>query len=690
MDSRMAEKRLPWALVVDDNEANRYAVGRTLRAAGFETSEASNGRQAIELAHTEPDVIVLDVNLPDLNGFDVVRALRKDPATALVPILHLSASYMRDEDRVHGLDNGANAYLTHPIEPTVFIATIRSLLRVRRLEEARAAATAEWQATFDAISDLVCVVDATGMVTRANRTAIDALRSPGDELIGSLWIEAMESAYPGLDGEALRAILVGGERSATELQAGDRWLRVALDPMRRASAYAGSTVCVVTDISSRKAIERDRAALLEIAEAARLQAEGANRTKGEFLAMMSHEIRTPINAILGYSQILDMGLAGSVSEDQRRQLDRLRRSASHLLTLVSELLDLATVDSGEMRIDARLAFVDEVIEDALAIARPQAVARGITIDVAESLPARLAFTGDPGRVRQILANLLGNAVKFSEPGNTITLRSELCDATSAGVLERDKKYVAIQVRDSGVGIAPEHQAEIFEAFVQGEMGRTRTWGGSGVGLAISRKLARLMHGDITVESESGEGARFTVWLPSSDEQYIATTAELPAQRRASAPFDAAMLAQLGRVLVSESLTIANALAVHLRSDKRFQIAPALSDAQLIDHFPAYATALGIALVTIGEVGIEASGQLHDGNAIRHEVAARHGAQRRRMGWTEEQTAAEYELVRDEIAGTLRGRLRGGERLDGAMEIIERLLDQGRSVTLRAFRETASS
>jgi hypothetical protein len=151
-----------------------------------------------------------------------------------------------------------------------------------------------------------------------------------------------------------------------------------------------------------------------------------------------------------------------------------------------------------------------------------------------------------------------------------------------------------------------------------------------------------------------------------------------------------MLAQLGRVLVSESLAIGNALAVRLRSDKRFQIAPGLTDASLIDHFPAYVTALGIALVTIGEVGIEASGQLHDGNAIRHEVAARHGAQRCRMGWTEEQVAVEYDLARDEIAATLRGRMRGGEEVEGAMEIIQRLLDQGRSVTLRAFREAASS
>ena len=195
----MAQRKLPWVLVVDDNEANRYAVGRILRTAGFETSEASNGRQALELARTNPDVIVLDVNLPDVDGYEVVRELRASPATAMIPILHLSASFMRDEDRVFGLDNGANAYLTHPIEPTVFIATIRSLLRMRRLEEERAAATAEWQATFDAISDPVFVIDRSGTITRANRAAASTLIRRGASIVGKPWVGTMVAAYAGLE-----------------------------------------------------------------------------------------------------------------------------------------------------------------------------------------------------------------------------------------------------------------------------------------------------------------------------------------------------------------------------------------------------------------------------------------------------------------------------------------------------------
>lgn len=683
-EARVVEKRLPWVLVVDDNEANRYAVGRTLRAAGFETSEASNGRQAIELARTQPDVIVLDVNLPDMNGFDVVRELRKYSETALIPILHLSASYMRNEDRVHGLDNGANAYLTHPIEPSVFVATIRSLLRVRRLEEERESASAEWRATFDAISDLVCVVDHLGAVTRANRAAMDVLGRDASGVHGKKWVAMLETAYPGIDVASISATVARRERTAVEQRSGDRWLRIAVDPLTSGASYDGSVVAVVTDITAEKTIEAERQTLLAEAQYARDMAESANRAKSEFLATMSHEIRTPINAILGYTQILDMGIAGAVEPEQRLQLDRIRRSASHLITLVNELLDLAKIESGEMRVDSRQVIVDDVVEDALAIARPQALARGITIDVAESAPHRLSFNGDPGRVRQILINLLSNAVKFSGAGTRIALSSGLGD--SAVAPRHDLRFAAIRIADSGVGVNPERRDEIFEPFVQGESGTTRTWGGSGVGLAISRRLARLMGGDVTVESTAGNGAVFTLWLPSTEDQSLIATTESPVPRR-SAPFDPTILSQLGRLLASEPLTLATSLALRVRTDRRFPPAIGLSDLAVIDHFPAYVTTLGLSLITIADVGIEAAASLHDGNVIRNEIVALHGAQRRRLGWTEEQLALEYDLMCEEIESLLRGRAgSAAAHVDGALELIERLLDQSRVVSLRGYRE----
>ena len=681
-------------LVVDDNESNRYAVGRMVRAAGFETSEAMNGRQAIRLSRTNPDVIVIDVNLPDISGYDVVREIRGNPDTSSIPIVHLSASYMRDEDRVFGLDNGANAYLTHPVEPTVLVATIRSLIRFRRVEEQQRTAGQEWQATFDAIGDLVCVVNESGAVTRANRAALTAF---GRETPGGSWVVFMTRAFPGIDDADLRALLVVSETTVRELRAGDRWLRIAVHPLPAPGRYTGSQVCVVTDVTTEKQAEAERAALLRTAQRARLDAEAANGAKSEFLATMSHEIRTPINAILGYAQLLDMGLAGSVSAEQRQQLDRLRRSAAHLLQLVNELFDLGAVDAGGMRLEREQGLVDDVVEDALAIGRPLAFARGIRIETDGCSHRHLFYVADTGRVRQILVNLLSNAVKFSAPGSKITLTCASGAPPIDAATAPDRRYVAICVNDSGVGVSEEQLDSIFEPFVQGDSGTTRAWGGSGLGLTISRRLARLMGGDLTVTSALGRGSSFTLWVPAGDDQSLIETAEQRTPRSANVPFDPIILSQLGRIVSSSSLTVANSVMLRLRTDPRFARASMLSDAQLIDHLPAFVVDLGLALAIVAEVGLEASSLLHDGSAIRTEIAGRHGAQRRRLGWTVQQVELEYDIVREELERLVRGRhtaivdapdTRAEAHAAGAVELITRLLEQSRAASVRGFKEAS--
>jgi hypothetical protein len=354
------------------------------------------------------------------------------------------------------------------------------------------------------------------------------------------------------------------------------------------------------------------------------------------------------------------------------------------------LLDLASIESGEMRVEAREAAVDDVVDDALAIARPQAHARGISIVVDESGLRRLSFIGDVGRVRQILVNLLSNAVKFSEPGGRISLHGEIAPPPPDANLPADRRYVAIHILDEGIGVTPEQASSIFEPFVQGETGTTRTWGGSGVGLAISRRLGRLMHGDVTVSRPAAGGALFTLWLPSSEDHSTTATAEQPAAAKRSAPFDPTILAQLGRLLAMDAFSIGNSLALRIRTDDRFPPAGPLSDAQLIDHFPTFATDLGLALITISEVGIEASTQLQDGSAIRNEVAARRGVQRCRLGWSEAQVKLEYDLIREEIEAALRRRAGSGElQLEGALDLIGRMIEQSKAVGLRAYREAAA-
>jgi signal transduction histidine kinase len=252
----------------------------------------------------------------------------------------------------------------------------------------------------------------------------------------------------------------------------------------------------------------------EEAERAREEADRANQAKSAFLATMSHELRTPINAVIGYAQLLNMGITGPVTEKQRAQLERIATSSEHLLTLVNDVLDLAKVEAGEMEVAERIERSAEVIAQALALVELRAADHGITLhnhcgDGDET------YCGDADRVRQILVNLLSNAVKFTSAGGQIHVRCRARDdAPPEAELEGDGPWLSIAVEDTGIGIPPEACASIFQPFVQVDSSYTRERGGTGLGLTISRQLARMMGGNLTVSSTVGIGSCFTLWLPA--------------------------------------------------------------------------------------------------------------------------------------------------------------------------------
>jgi signal transduction histidine kinase len=288
-----------------------------------------------------------------------------------------------------------------------------------------------------------------------------------------------------------------------------RWVeargRVEYDDDGRPLRFPG----VVQDITRRREAEAERERLLATAEAARREAEAANRVKGEFLASMSHELRTPLNAIGGYTQLLEMELHGPLTESQRATLARVDRAQRHLLGLINDILNYAKLESG--RIEYRFAAVPlhELVAEVLPMVEPLAVARGLTVGPPPASPAGvppLAAWADREKLAQVLLNLLSNAVKFTPSGGVVSVA-----IAAAG----DPDRVSVHVRDSGIGIPTDQLAAIFEPFVQlprrGE-GRLARAEGTGLGLAISRDLARGMGGELTVESVEGEGSVFTLTL----------------------------------------------------------------------------------------------------------------------------------------------------------------------------------
>jgi len=252
-----------------------------------------------------------------------------------------------------------------------------------------------------------------------------------------------------------------------------------------------------------------RAALdrMQDAERATAAAEEANATKARFLASMSHELRTPLNAIAGYAELITMGLHGPVTQAQRDSLDRIQRSEQHLLGLINQILSYAKLEAGRVRFELGEVPVPEVVRDVEALVTPQARAKGLALVIAtgpEGGPRTLTAYADTAKVRQVVVNLVSNAVKFTERGGTVTIS---CEPASPG-------YVAVHVTDTGCGMAPEELGQIFEPFVQvGASLATRE--GTGLGLAISRSLARAMGGDVTVRSEPGAGSTFTLTLPAA-------------------------------------------------------------------------------------------------------------------------------------------------------------------------------
>ena len=219
-------------LHVDDNEANRYAVKRMLRLAGFKVIEAATGEAALQLvAQAKPDLIILDVQLPDINGFEVCRKIKVNPTTAFIPVLHLSASFVESRDKAQGLDSGADGYLAQPVEPIELIATVKSLLRIRQAEESALSLAREWQSTFDAMNDGVCLLNQEGRVMRCNSAMTELLNKPLSELVGCQHQELMPTTLGSVEATPFTRVQQTRQRESQEVHFDSQWFSITVDPV---------------------------------------------------------------------------------------------------------------------------------------------------------------------------------------------------------------------------------------------------------------------------------------------------------------------------------------------------------------------------------------------------------------------------------------------------------------------------
>ena len=353
--------------------------------------------------------------------------------------------------------------------------------------------------------DLFCVATFDGHFIRVNPASERILGFTEAELCASPFMEFVHPDDRAATAGAVASVTSGGhvidfENRYRARDGSYKWLQWAAAPFPQ----QGLIYCSARDITERKASAARMADLVKELEVARQNAEQAAVAKGEFLANMSHEIRTPMNAIMGMT---DLALQTRLTPQQRDYMRTARESAEALLTIIDDILDVSKIEAGRLALDCTAFEFRDTVEDAVKLLAPRAVEKGLELACRIAPDVPQAVVGDPGRLRQVILNLVGNAIKFTHEGEVI-VDVAVERMTAAEVTLR------FRVTDTGIGIAQDKQWDIFGAFVQADASTTRRYGGTGLGLTISAQLVEMMGGRLWIESELGKGSRFELVLPS--------------------------------------------------------------------------------------------------------------------------------------------------------------------------------
>ena len=494
-------------LNIDDTASSRYTKTRILKQAGYRVIEATTGADALRAVREEsPNLVLCDVNLPDMSGIEVCRTIKSDPLTRSTPVVQISATFVTPHDQITGLEGGAEIYLTEPIEPVELTTVVKVLLRLHSTERGLVQSEARWRSFVDSniIGVVICRMD---RVIEANDSflrligytqadladpgifwpaitapeSLERSRSANIELRRRGNIAPFEKEYIRKDGTRVWAMVGAAAIAETD----DRWM------------------AFIMDISDRKHAAVEREAAYQREHAARTQAEEATRLKDEFLANLSHELRTPMNAIIGWTHLLK---SGRLDDAQRqRAMESIDRGARSQAKLIEDLLDVSRIVSGKLSLTLTPVDLRAVLSAALDSQRPAAQAKNIRLDMVSA--ADCAVMGDVGRLQQVFLNILSNALKFTPAGGQVSV-----------TLESTPDSARVTIADSGEGIAPEFLPYVFDRFRQADGTSTRNHMGLGLGLAIVKHVAEVHGGNVVAKSEGqGKGAAFIVTLPLAGE-----------------------------------------------------------------------------------------------------------------------------------------------------------------------------
>ncbi|MBF0188305.1 MAG: response regulator [Magnetococcales bacterium] len=498
-------------LLVDDQEMTAQVLKRRLSDLDdLELHAVRNPLHAIQQAHNlNPSVILLDLIMPELNGFELLQQFRADHAFTHIPIVVLSVDD-HPENKARAFSLGADDYLVKLPSREELVARLRYHARGYATHHQLLQSEIRNRAILETALDGVVILDGHGAILDANPSSEQLFGLSRRRMLGKIFATLALDASSQTDFNAAVTTMLGDcsdhmlnrRFNAKGVHAQGRIFDVELGITATRIGATPLFSVFARDITQRL---KTQASLKQALEAA----EAANQAKSTFLATMSHEIRTPMNAILGMAQLLE---ESSLSSEQARFVRIFQTAGSNLLQLINDILDLSKIEAGQMHLKPAPFSLTSLLDSIVETLEIQATPKEVKLYWGAHIPLEAAYLGDEARIRQVLINLVGNALKFTDEGEVeIRIDRETPAATTPTPHTDSPSMMVLEVRDSGVGIPREKQQEIFAAFNQEEAGQTR--GGTGLGLTISQRLVKAMGGEITLESTVGVGSTFRVTVP---------------------------------------------------------------------------------------------------------------------------------------------------------------------------------